>query len=64
MSKWQSGDIPIFLTMLALFLSFFSDKIEKFTSIPENIILIISCLIVFIPIFYWISGRLKHRNNK
>ena len=32
MSKWQSGDIPIFLTMLALFLSFFSDKIEEFTS--------------------------------
>ena len=64
MDKWQSGDLPIFLTMLALFISVFSDKISGFTSIPENIILVLSCLILVIPLYYWISGWLKHRNNK
>ena len=64
MNKWQSGDVPIFLTMLALFISVFSDKISEFTSIPENIILVLSCLILLTPLFYWISGWVKHRKNK
>jgi hypothetical protein len=61
MSKWQSKELPIPLTMLALLLSSTSDKIEEWTSIPENAVLITSCVILIIPLFIWISGWLKSR---
>ena len=64
MSKWQSGDLPIFFTMLALLVLSFSDKIEELTSIPSKIFMFIALIFLLIPLFYWISGWLKHRKNK
>lgn len=61
MSKWQSKELPIPLMMLALLLSSASDKIEEWTSIPENALLITSCIIMAIPLYIWISSWLKNR---
>lgn len=61
MSKWQAKDLPIFLTMVALFISTFSDKISEFTTIPEKAILVTSCVIIAVPFYIWISGWLKNR---
>ena len=64
MSKWQSGDLPFFFTMLGLMVSTFSDKIEELTSIPSKGVMFIALIFLLIPLFYWISGWLKHRKNK
>ena len=42
MNKWQSKELPIPIMILSLFLSSASDKIEEWTSIPENAVLITS----------------------
>ena len=55
---------PIFLTILALGISTLSDKISELTSLPQNAVLVISCLILIIPLYIWISSWLKHRKNK
>ena len=61
MSKWQSNDLPMAFTSLGILLSAFADKIEEWTSISENAILITSCIILAIPLYIWISGWLKNR---
>ena len=61
MSKWQSKDLPIPLTMLALFISSVSDKIEELTSIPSMIVHYIALGLMLIPLYIWISGWLKNR---
>ena len=35
MSKWQSSELPIAITVVALLISNLSDKIEEWTSIPS-----------------------------
>ena len=41
MSKWQSRDLPIIFTMIALLVSSVSDKIEELTSIPSEVVMYI-----------------------
>jgi tellurite resistance protein TehA-like permease len=64
MKKFQSQDLPLGLTMLALFISSASNKIEEWTSIPSKIVLYVGAVISIIPLYIWISGWLKHRKNK
>ena len=64
MKKFQSQDLPIPLTMLALLLSSASEKIEEWTSIPSKIVFYFALVLVLIPPYIWISGWLKHRKNK
>ena len=47
MSKWQSKELPIPLTILALFISSVSDKIEELTSIPSKVVLYIGLIILY-----------------
>ncbi len=61
MSKWQSKELPIPLTILALFISSVSDKIEELTSIPSKVVLYIGLIILLIPLYIWIRGWLKSR---
>ena len=64
MSKWQSGDIPISITIVALLISNASDKIEEWTSISSKFVQFFALALMLIPLYIWISGWLKHRNNK
>ena len=61
MSKWQSKDLPIPVTILALFVSNASDKIEELISIPSMIVHFIALALMLIPLYIWISGLLKNR---
>ena len=60
-NKWQSKDLPMAFTFLGLLLSALVDKIEEWTSIPYQAILVAIALIFLIPLFIWISGWLKNR---
>ena len=64
MSKWQTGDIPITITIVALLISNASDKIEEWTSIPSMFVQFFALALMLIPLYIWINGWLKHRNNK
>ena len=64
MKKFQSQDLPIPLTMLAMLLSSFSEKIEEWTSIPPKIVFYFGLVLLLIPPYIWISGWLKHRKHK
>lgn len=64
MKKFQSKDLPIPLTILAMFLLSASNKIEELTSIPSMVIIYIGVAIMLLPPYIWISGWLKHRKNK
>ena len=64
MKKFQSKDLPIPLTMLALLLASASNKIEELTSIPSMVIFYVGVAIMLLPPYIWISGWLKHRKNK
>jgi hypothetical protein len=64
MSKWQSSELPIAITMVALLISNLSDKIEEWTSIPSMFVQFFSLALMLIPLYIWISGWLKHRKNK
>tara|TARA_B100000927_G_scaffold288824_1_gene284215 strand:- start:553 stop:813 length:261 start_codon:yes stop_codon:yes gene_type:complete len=61
MNKWQSKDLPIPITILALLVSNASDKIEELTSIPSMIVHYIALGLMLIPLYIWISGWLKNR---
>ena len=60
MSKWQSKDLPIMFTMLALLVSTASDKIEELTSIPSEILMYIALVFLLIPLIIWISNWLRN----
>ena len=64
MSKWQSKDLPIAITMVALLISNLSDKIEEWTSIPSMFVQFFALALMLIPLYIWISGWLKHRKHK
>ena len=61
MSKWQSSDLPIIFTMIALLVSSASDKIEELTSIPSEVVIYIGLVFLLIPLFIWIGDWLKSR---
>lgn len=61
MSKWQSSDLPIFITIVALLISNISDKIEEWTSIPSMFVQFFALALMLIPLYIWISGWLKNR---
>ena len=61
MSKWQSRDLPIIFTMIALLVSSASDKIEELTSIPSEVVMYIGLVFLLIPLFIWIRDWLKSR---
>jgi len=61
MSKWQSRDLPIIFTMIALLVSSASDKIEELTSIPSEVVMYIGFVFLLIPLFIWIRDWLKSR---
>lgn len=61
MSKWQSRDLPIIFTMIALLVSSVSDKIEELTSIPSEVVMYIGLVFLLIPLFIWIRDWLKSR---
>ena len=61
MSKWQSRDLPIIFTMIALLVSSASDKIEELTSIPSEVVMYIALVFLLIPLFIWIRDWLKSR---
>ena len=61
MSKWQSRDLPIIFTMIALLVSSVSDKIEELTSIPSKVVMYIGLVFLLIPLFIWIRDWLKSR---
>ena len=61
MSKWQSNELPIPITMLALFLSSAADKIEELTSIPSIGVFYFAAVLMLIPLFIWVSSWLKNR---
>ena len=61
MSKWQSSDLPIIFTMIALLVSSASDKIEELTSIPSEVVIYIGLVFLLIPLFIWIRDWLKSR---
>lgn len=60
MSKWQSKDLPIMFTMLALLVSTASDKIEELTSIPSEILMYVALVFLLIPLIIWISNWLRN----
>ncbi|MGA0374051.1 MAG: hypothetical protein ACO3MA_05200 [Flavobacteriaceae bacterium] len=60
MSMWQSKDLPIMFTMLALLVSTASDKIEELTSIPSEILMYIALVFLLIPLIIWISNWLRN----
>lgn len=60
MSKWQSKDLPIMFTMLALLVSTASDKIEELTSIPSEILMYIALVFLLIPLIIWINNWLRN----
>ena len=64
MKKFQSQDLPTALTSLAILLTAFADKIEEWTSIPFHLIYGGISILFLIPLYIWISGWLKHRENK
>lgn len=61
MSKWQSRDLPIIFTMIALLVSSVSDKIEELTSIPSEVVMYIGLVFLLIPLSIWIRDWLKSR---
>jgi Flp pilus assembly protein protease CpaA len=61
MSKLKSKDLPTSLTLLGILIIAFSDKIEELTSIPFLIITAIAFILLFIPLYIWISNWLKSR---
>lgn len=60
MSKWQSKDLPIMFTMLALLVSTASDKIEELTSIPSEILMYVALVFLLIPLIIWINNWLRN----
>ena len=54
MSNWQSNELPIPITMLALFISSAADKIEELTSIPSIVVLYFAVVLMLIPLYIWI----------
>jgi len=64
MKKFQSQDLPMAFTSLGILLTAFSNKIEEWTSIPFNVLIVIILIVYLIPLYIWISGWLKHRKNK
>ena len=61
MSNLKSKDLPTSLTLLGILIIAFSDKIEELTSIPFLIITAIAFILLFIPLYIWISNWLKSR---
>ena len=61
MSKRQSKELPIPLTMLAMFISSAADKIEELTSIPSIVVLYFAAVLMLIPLYIWIKGWLRNR---
>lgn len=55
---------PIFLTILALGISTLSDKISELTSLPQNAVLVISCLILIAHYIFGLVVRLNTEKNK
>ena len=64
MKKFQSQDLPLGITILALLISNGSDKIEEWTCIPSMFVQFFALALMLIPLYIWISGWLKHRKNK
>jgi len=64
MKKFQSQDLPIAFTSLGILLIAFSHKIEEWTSISFNVLIVIILIVYLIPLFIWISVWLKNRKNK
>ena len=61
MKKFQSQDLPLGITILALLISNGSDKIEEWTSIPSMFVQFFALALMLIPLYIWISGWLKNR---
>ena len=61
MNKWQTKDLPIPITMLALLVSNVSSIIEEWTSIPSMFVHFFALALMLIPLYIWISGWLKNR---
>ena len=61
MNKWQTKDLPIPITILALLVSNVSGIIEESTSIPSMFVHFFALALMLIPLYIWISGWLKNR---